>query len=190
MLKTFLILDLFIVSFFFANLLIFATILSCSLKWLFGGEFSHLFLFGFLLSAVILCLHGLSINFCALYAARGEANKCLDLLRIETLKDPIKKNYSCTHGSCTAVLRLGPNINNANNAAAEVWIDSLAREVTRPFFMGTARHSGESDGEENLYASLHCRNSWGGIAQWIAKRHLGNSAQEELAPCETTHLLP
>ncbi|OAQ22276.1 hypothetical protein K457DRAFT_26215 [Linnemannia elongata AG-77] len=112
----------------------------------------------------------------SLYAARGEANKCLDLLRLETLKDPIKTNYSSTYGSCTAILRLSDMACVANHAAAEREIDYLARDVAAHGFMGTTRmsSSGRSSPDDDLveytYASLHCTNSWGGIAQWIAKR--------------------
>ena len=196
---------------------ILGTILSFALKWLFGIEFSILLLFGIFLVihvvivlltypfarseptesylSVIVVYNIISprylwfIDFGSLYAARGEANKCLDLLRLATLNDPAKKNYSCTHGSCTAIVKFGRNIDNTNNSAAEGWIDLLAKSVALPDFIGTTYQSMSSSGGVDAYASLHCRNSWGGIAQWIAKRHLSNSTQDELAPSDTTPLL-
>ncbi|KAI9237470.1 MAG: hypothetical protein BYD32DRAFT_416335 [Podila humilis] len=199
--------------FLFANLLILsvilATILSYALEWIFDMRLSILLLFGVFLVinfviiplvSVFLCcpcqLHCPQfINFPSLYAGRGEANKCLDLLRQESLKDPMKKSYSVTLGSCTAILRLGPNVDNATNAAAEQSIDGLAQLVATPYFVGTtysASGRGHPEGlsyHETCYISVHCRHSWDGIAEWIAKRQLGNITQEELVPSDTTPLL-
>lgn len=196
---------------------ILGTILSFTLEWLFDIDFSILLLFGVFLVIHVVFVHltfplarpdptvsYLSvlyfyianpprylrfINFGSLYAARGEAKQCLDLLRLETLNNPAKKNYSCTLGSCTAMLRFGPHADTTNNSTVEGWINRLEESVAPPGFIGTSRLSFTTSEVVVAYASLHCRNSWGGIAQWMAKRHLSNSTQEELPSSDTTPLL-
>ncbi|KAK5809413.1 hypothetical protein F5H01DRAFT_349200 [Linnemannia elongata] len=136
-----------------------------------------LFAFGFALVMFIISCHPeclLVERIRSLYAARGEANKCLSLLRQETLQGPIKTSYSCTYGSCTAILMFS-RMELASQASAESHIDFLAEHVATPYFIGFSR-SGDGDLDRtNIFASLVCTNSWGGIAQWIAKRQLGNS---------------
>ncbi|KAK3841524.1 MAG: hypothetical protein J3R72DRAFT_445051 [Linnemannia gamsii] len=152
-------------------------------RWL-GQKFPRLSPFGDILFITFLILNPQGIIFPSyigpLYSARGEANKCLDLLRVETLTDPIKTNYLRTSGSCTAILRLS-QVRFANRATAEREIDRLTQSVASSSFVGTSRMSSGSsssfddDVEESIYTSLHCTSSWGGIAQWIAKRQLGYS---------------
>ncbi|KAF9937175.1 hypothetical protein BGZ67_001570 [Mortierella alpina] len=122
------------------------------------------------------------IRFEPLYAARGDANGCLDLLRLETSKAPIRTSYSFTSGSCTAILRLRlSDLPIADHVAVvEREIGYLARSVAAQDFMGTSRYSSSGgnsadDLVENTYASLHCTKSWGGIARWIAEWQLGDS---------------
>lgn len=109
----------------------------------------------------------------SLYAAQGEANKCLDLLHQETLKDSLKISYSCTYGSCTAVLMFSRmEVASQELARAKSFIDYLEEDVARPGFIGTS-HFGAGDrlGDMKIhsFASLVCKNSWGGIAHRIAK---------------------
>ena len=110
----------------------------------------------------------LNDRFRSLYTARDEADKCLDLLRDETLKDPIKANYSCTYRSCTAVLRFSHEA-SVDHTAAERVIDGLAETVASPFFMGIAHMSSGGVNAYHVNASLYCTNSWGGVARYIAK---------------------
>lgn len=184
-------LSLFRLFFLVSNILI----LSC-LSNVLGRKFPTLRSFGFILYIIITFLYPEYLyryDVGTLYTARSEANKTLDFLRLETLKDPINTNYSCAYGSCTAILRLSVRA-YAKHAAAEREIGGLRRSVAAASFLGitrTAAYRGSGgDKEEVVYASLHCTNSWGGIARWIAKRQLGNSAgnttQEELTPSHTT----
>ncbi|OAQ22358.1 hypothetical protein K457DRAFT_26132 [Linnemannia elongata AG-77] len=84
---------------------------------------------------------------------RGEANKCLSLLRQETLQGPIKTSYSCTYGSCTAILMFS-RMELASQASAESHIDFLAEHVATPYFIGFSR-SGDGDLDRtNIFASL------------------------------------
>lgn len=196
---------------------ILATILSFALEWIFVINFSILLLLGIFLVIHVVIVHfrylqvrpepparylpviailitstfryRLLIDLGSLYTAQGEATKCLDLLRLETLNDPAKKYYSCTLGSCTAILRFGPNVDVTNNSIVEEWINRLAEHVAQPSFIGTSRFSSTNSAGFDAYVGLHCTNSWGGIAQWIAKRQLRNSTQEELASSDTTPLL-
>ncbi|KAI9235006.1 MAG: hypothetical protein BYD32DRAFT_489219 [Podila humilis] len=97
-----------------------------ALKWL-GQKFPTLLPFGLILVITIQFRYPQYIYYPyigSLYAARGEANKCLDLLRQETLKDPIKMNYSSTYGSCTAIFRLSHKA-FVSRAAAQYEIDLM-----------------------------------------------------------------
>lgn len=197
---------------------IIATILSYSLEWLFDTKISILLLFGLLMilnGAILLTLHLVPsfaaislhypqfIDFGSLYVARKEANVCLSALRFVTdvdhrratvaEDDPYRNIYTSTleagmFGSSTVIIWFGANMDNTSSAAAS-WIDQLAICVAQPHFIGTARLSVRTDRGFDVYARLHCTNSWGGMAQWIAKRQLGNSTREELAPSDTTPLL-
>lgn len=136
--------------------------------------------FGFILYMYVIfrhpeCLLLLHERIGSLYAARDEANKCLDLLRQETLKDPIKMSYSCTYGSCTAVFMFSRmEIASQELARAKSFIDYLEEHVATPDFVGISRFAA-GNMEIHSFASLVCKNSWGGIAHGIAKRQLGNT---------------
>lgn len=186
----------FIVLFTFANYLILCTIISYVFKWLFNIEFPILLLFGlFLVKDVavmyvrppfteLLLYRPEFINFPSLYTGRGDANTCLHslrLLRQETLSDPTNKNCSCTFGCCTVILRLEPSV---DTIWIDRFIDQLTESVARPHFMGAQEIS--IGHKPDAYASLLCKNSWDGIAQWIVKRHFSNSTQNESAPSEIT----
>jgi len=98
-------------------------------------------------------------------------------------------------GFCTTILRLS-HPSYANHAAVEREIDRLAKSVTALDFVGTtrmasgAKSSFDDDMEEYVYASLHCTNSWWGIARWIAKRQLDNSIGNGTRHSDSTPLLP
>ncbi|KAF9281580.1 hypothetical protein BGZ68_006544 [Mortierella alpina] len=138
------------------------------------------------------------IRFESLYAARDDANKCLDLLHLETLKNPTKTSYSATYGSCTAFLGLWlSDMDVARHAAlAEIDITHLKENVAARYFMGTDRISSRGgnsadDIVESSYASVHCTKSWGGIARWIAQWQLHDSIRNrtpDVAPSEANPL--
>ncbi|CAO3570144.1 unnamed protein product [Mortierella alpina] len=138
----------------------------------------------------------LSFRLEPLYAARSDAIKCLELLRLETLDGPNKTGYTSTYQSCTAILRLPlPDMSIANHAAsAEREVSNLERSVAAPWFMGISHFSssgGDSfdDMVERSYASLHCAKSWAGIARWIAESQLADSIgnrTQDMAPSEAT----
>lgn len=179
------------------------TILSYALEWIFDIDFPIFWLFGIILviNGVIIYVtrfFGISlrfpqfINFGSLYAARGEASRCLETFRwvVSSVSFSRHSKYAISSGpiSRTAILWFGANVENANSAAAEEWIDRLTECVAEPHFIGVAYILQGSDMGVDVYASIHCSNSWGGIAYRIARYSLGNSTQD-LAPSDTTPLL-
>lgn len=211
--KTLSIIFLFHRLFFLTNVLIICTILgtflSYSLETVFDIEISILYLFGIclILHTVILLpiysIRGLAATSLhyphliqSLYAGRSDANMTLNLLRESMKTIPFQRQYSTEtrfspHFAIyhAAILWFGPNVDDANIAVAEAWIEMLAESITQSDFIGTARLLKKSNGID-IYAFVYCRNSWGGLARRIAKRQLGNSTLDVLSPSERTPLLP
>lgn len=194
--KTFSAIYLFHQLFLFANLLIVCTIagtiLSYALEGLFDIDISILLLLAVFLilnALVMLIIHrtplaALSphyaqlINFGSLYADRSSASECISYLRGMPLENPysnfyvftLVKNNKGTSCFCKAILWFGPNSENDNVAVAEEWMDRLAESIAQPDFIGVVRLSLREKSGDDMHASLYCRDSWGGIAHWIARR--------------------
>lgn len=181
--------------FIFADILIFQSLIAGALTrfpWI-DRKYHAILRLGITLFKIVLLLY-MPYPFVpieSLYTARSDASKCLDLLRLETMKDPIRTSYSLTYRSCAFVFRVNlSELEVAEHAAAvERWVNFFAERVAAPHFMGDLYTSGRSGDVEAVYASLHCTKSWAGIARWITTLQLGESignSTQNTAPSDAT----